>query len=72
MQNQFLHTPIHDLRDVEFDFRRAGDFVNPPELLRLIASAAKRAADFSSVRLVSIRNPARRAMHEESCLSWRG
>ena len=37
LQNQLLHPPIQQLGDVEFILRRAGDFVDPSELLELLA-----------------------------------
>jgi len=47
MQNEFLHAPIQQFGDVDFVFRRAGDFVNPAELFQLLAGLAKPAQDFS-------------------------
>src|SRR6059036_367345 len=41
MQDQLLHTPIHDFGDIEFVFRWAGDFVNPAELFGLSAGTAE-------------------------------
>src|SRR5205085_771401 len=46
MQNQFLYAPVDDFRDVEFIFRRAGDLVNPAELLWLLTGAAEDAKNF--------------------------
>src|SRR5260221_1913361 len=31
MQDEFLHAPVQQFADVDFVFRRARDFVNPPE-----------------------------------------
>src|SRR5262245_45077192 len=36
-QDEFLNPPVHDLGNVEFILRRAGDLVDPAELLRLFA-----------------------------------
>ncbi len=37
LQDQLLHPPIQQLGDVEFIHRQAGDFVDPSELLELLA-----------------------------------
>jgi hypothetical protein len=36
-ENEFLHAPIQQLADVEFVFRRAGNFMDPSELIELLA-----------------------------------
>ena len=46
-ENQLLHAPIQKLADIEFVLRRAGDFVNPAELLELLAGAAEIAQHFA-------------------------
>src|SRR5260370_40080490 len=50
VQDQFLHAPIQQFADVQLVFRRAGDFVNPPELLELLAGLAQHAHNFSVQR----------------------
>src|SRR5262245_46059183 len=40
-QHQLLHAPVQDLGDVELVLGRAGDLVNPSELLGLLARAAQ-------------------------------
>ena len=49
-QNEFLNTPVQELRDVEFVGRGTGDFVNPSELAELFAGFAQGAEDFSIER----------------------
>ena len=41
LKNQLLHAPIQELGDVELIFRGAGDFVDPSELLELLARLAE-------------------------------
>src|SRR6266702_4843924 len=41
MQNQLLHPPVEQLRDVEHVLRRAGDLVDPAELPQLLAGFAE-------------------------------
>src|SRR5262249_19781764 len=43
VQHQLLHAPVEQLRDIEQILRRAGDFVNPSELLKLFARFAEHA-----------------------------
>src|SRR5262245_5853009 len=40
-QHELLHAPVQDLGDVELVLGRAGDLVNPSELLGLLARAAE-------------------------------
>src|SRR5437867_13126688 len=50
MQDQLLHTPIHDLSNVELVSRGALDFVNPAELPGLPAGTAEDAKNLSVQR----------------------
>src|ERR1700757_3174073 len=47
LEEEFLDAPVKKFGDVEFVFRRAGDFVNPAELFWLFAGLAEDAEDFS-------------------------
>ena len=40
-QDQLLHAPVQQLSDVQFVFRRTGNFVNPSKLLELLARLAR-------------------------------
>ncbi len=46
-QNKFLYPPVQQLAHNHFVFRWAGDFVNPPELLKVLAGLAEHAKDFA-------------------------
>src|SRR6266481_6430460 len=41
LQRQLLHAPVEQLGDVELVLARAGDLVNPAELLRLVSRLAE-------------------------------
>ena len=43
LQDQLLHAPVQELADVEHVLRRAGDRVDPAELLQLLAGLAEHA-----------------------------
>src|SRR5271163_1250321 len=43
MQDQLLNTPVEQLTGVDFVLRRAGQLMNPPELLHLVTHAAQNA-----------------------------
>ena len=66
MQKQLLHAPIQQFADVDFVFRRARDFVNPSELLELLAGLAQHADNFSVQRefvdAARDKHPTRRAL----------
>src|ERR1700704_5365024 len=47
MQNQLLHAPVEQLRDIKHVLRRAGDLVDPAELLQLLAGFAEHAEHLS-------------------------
>ena len=40
MQRQFLHAPVQEFSNIQGVFTRAGNLVNPAELLRLLAGLA--------------------------------
>src|SRR5579872_2652186 len=50
MQDQLLDTPVKQFPSVDFVFRRASQFVNPPELLHLVAHAAQNAQNLAFER----------------------
>src|SRR5258706_8722588 len=50
MQNQLLHAPVEQLRDIEHVLRGAGDLVDPAELLQLLAGFAEHAEHLSVQR----------------------
>src|SRR5713101_1334294 len=47
VQHQLLHAPVEQLRDVEHVLRRAGDLVDPAELLQLLPGFAAHDYDLS-------------------------
>src|SRR6267154_4358602 len=50
VQNQLLHAPVEQLRDIEHVLRGAGDLVDPAELLQLFAGFAEHAEHLSVQR----------------------
>src|SRR5580704_12894937 len=50
MQDQLLHAPIENFGDVKRVLVRAGNLVNPPELLELLAGAAEHPEDLAVKR----------------------
>src|SRR5574340_34136 len=46
-ENQLLYAPIQQFGDVEFGLRRAGHFVDPTELLELLARLPKHAQNLA-------------------------
>src|SRR6188508_3331700 len=45
VQQELLHAPVQDLGHVELVLRRAGDLVDPAELLQLLPGLAQHAQD---------------------------
>src|SRR4029077_12131225 len=50
MKQELLHAPVEDLGDVQLVLRRACNFVNPAELLRLLPCLAEDAEQLSVER----------------------
>jgi len=50
MQDQLLHAPVQNFRNVNLVFRWARDFMNPAELFRLAAGLAKYAENLAIER----------------------
>src|SRR6266404_674181 len=69
VQYQFLYPPVQQFTDVDFIFRRAGDFVNPAELLELLAGFAEHAENFSVE--ADLVNAARKGVRRVENLVWR-
>jgi len=46
-EDKLLDSPVQDFSYIEFVFGRAGDFVNPAELARLLAGLAEHAEKFA-------------------------
>ena len=46
-ENQFLHAPIQEFRYIKLVFGWTCDFVDPSELLELLAGFAQHAQDFA-------------------------
>src|ERR1700694_2994591 len=47
MQDEFLNSPIQELRDIKNILGRARDLVNPSKLLELVSRVAEHAEDFA-------------------------